>query len=292
MRRVLARLHRWIGLALAAYVLLIGLTGSVLVYRPELYRQFEPVPVAVAVGPMLLSDAELLQAARRAFPSERPVEVWRGGQPGHAVEVILQREGERRNHLFDPYTGDPVGPTLPLGFRATAYLLDLHTELVGGETGRTVNGALALGLVFMALSGVLVWTRRRVRERSASLRRLHLTVGIWAAAFVLMWGITGAHLAFPALTPSVVERLAPFDEASPERWVGDTVSYWLATPHFGRFGGVLPGCGRDGWCAEGLKAAWALMGLAPVFLAGSGVLLWLRGRRARHRLRSGAGRRG
>ena len=285
MRRVLVRLHRWAGLALAAYVLLIGLTGSVLVYRPELYRLFAPVPVAVAVGPRLLSDPELLQAAKRALPSERPVEVWRGGEPGDAVEVILERDGERRNYLFDPYTGAPVGPTLPLGFRATAYLLDLHTELVGGETGRTVNGALALGLVFMALSGVLLWTRRRARERSGSLRRLHLTVGIGAAVFVLMWGITGVHLAFPALTPGVVERVAPFDETSLEPWVGDTISYWLSYPHFGRFGGVLPGCGRGDWCDEGLKAAWALIGLAPVFLAGSGLALWLRGRRAKARVR-------
>ena len=285
MRRVLVRLHRWIGLALAAYVLLIGLTGSVLVYRPELYRHFEPAPVGVPIGPALLSDQALLQAAGRAFPATRPIEVWRGAEPNEAVEVVFEQGGQRSNYLFDPYTGDPVGPTLSLGFRATAFLLDLHTELVGGETGRAVNGALALGLVFMALSGVLVWTRRRQRERSGSLRRLHLTVGIWAAVFVLMWGITGIHLAFPALTAGVVERVAPFDETSLEPWIGDTISYWLSYPHFGRFGGVLPGCGRGEWCDEGLKIAWALIGLAPVFLATSGVILWLRRRRARARVR-------
>jgi len=290
MRKVLVRLHRWTGLALFAYALLIGLTGSVLVYRPELYRHFEPVPVEVAAGPRLLSDEALLQAAGRAFPSQTATEVWRGAQPNHAVEVVLERDGERSNYLFDPYTGDPVGPTLPLGFRATAFLLDLHTQLVGGETGRAVNGALALGLAFMALSGVLVWTRRRGRERSGSLRRLHLTVGIWAAVFLLMWAITGVHLAFPDLTAGIVERFAPFDETSMEPWVGDTASYWLSYPHFGRFGGVLPGCGREGVCAEGFKAAWALIGLAPVFLAGSGLVLWLRGRRARARARARVGR--
>jgi hypothetical protein len=108
-------------------------------------------------------------------------------------------------------------------------------------------------------------------------------VGIWAAIFVLMWGVTGVHLAFPSLTPSVVERFAPFDEMSLEPWVGDTISYWLSYPHFGRFGGVLPGCERGEWCAEGLKVAWALIGLAPVFLAGSGLILWLRSQRARRR---------
>ncbi len=38
MRRVLIKLHRWIGVVLFAYVMMICLTGSFLVYRPELLR--------------------------------------------------------------------------------------------------------------------------------------------------------------------------------------------------------------------------------------------------------------
>jgi len=285
MRRWLVRLHHWAGLALSLYVALICLTGSVLVFRPELYRAFEPQPTEVEIGPQRLSDARLMAAARRAFPDKEPIEVWPGQEPNHAATVDFVEGDERSNYLFDPFTGAPLGPTTPFGFRATTFLLDLHTQLVSGESGKLVNGALALGLALIALTGALAWLPRKPRERARGLRRWHLTAGIWSALFVLMWGITGLHLAVPGLTTGVVERFAPLDESSPVEWVGDTISYWLAYLHFGRFGGVLPGCERGAWCAEALKVAWSLIALAPVFLAGSGLVLWVRGRRAKARVR-------
>jgi len=266
---------------------MICLTGSVLVYRPELYRHFEPKPIEVEQGTRLLSEEELLRSAALAFPDERPIKVWPGAADNHAVEVDLIRGEERRNYLFDPYTGKPVGPTLPLGFRATTFLLQLHTELVGGESGRTVNAALALSMVFLAISGSLVWRPRKSGQiRRGSLRRWHMTAGIWGAVFVLMWGVTGFHLAYPALTEAVVEYLEPFDEMNPVERVGDRVSYWLAYLHFGRFGGVLPHCARGESCAEVFKAVWALVALVPAFLSISGALLWLRGRRAKARVKT------
>lgn len=295
MRRMIVTIHRWIGLALFAYVAMICLTGSVLVYRPELFRYFEPRPVEVVAGRVLLSDQQLLESARRAFPEEQPVEVWRGREPNHAVEIDLVSDGETRGYLFDPYTARPLRPAIPWDFWLVSKLLDLHTELLGGESGRLVNGALGLGLVFMALTGVLVWKPKKRKAVSAStarvpgsLRRLHMTVGIWTALFAFMWGITGANLVYPEVLMRVVDFFEPFDEVNPVERVGDQVSYWFAYLHFGRFGGYIPGCERGMLCDQTLKATWALIALAPVFLAGSGLFLWVRGLRARARIRQQA----
>ena len=293
MRRVVVKIHRWIGIALAVYVALLCLTGSALVYRPELFRHFEPQPTEVAVGPELLSDDQLLASARRTFPDETPVEVWRRTEANLAVEIELVGEGGTRGHLFDPYTGRALRDAMPLDFWLVSKLLELHTELLGGESGRLVNGALGLGLAFLALSGALVWkpNKRNVLSASTgrkagSLRRLHMTAGIWAALFAFMWGLTGFNFAYPEVLMAAVDYFEPFDQANPVERVGDVVSYWFAYLHFGRFGGYIPGCERGGGCDEALKAAWALIALVPVFLAGSGFLLWVRGRRTRARARA------
>ena len=41
-RRVLFQIHLWTGLALGLYIVAICVSGSVLVYRNELYRAFSP----------------------------------------------------------------------------------------------------------------------------------------------------------------------------------------------------------------------------------------------------------
>lgn len=296
MQRFLVRVHRWIGIVLFAYVALICLTGSALVYRPELFRYFEPQPISVPVRAAMLSDAQLLAAAARAFPGEEATAVWPAHEPSHAVEVELVKGEDVRGHLFDPYTGQALRHAIPWDFWAVSKLLELHTDLLGGDSGRLLNGALGLGLLFMALTGVLVWRPNKPRAVSAStgrkprsLRRWHMTVGIGSAVAVAMWGLTGFNLAYPDVLMAVVDYFEPFDEMNPVERVGDKVSYWFAYLHFGRLGGYVPGCGRGDGCDQAFKALWAAVALLPAFLAISGFMLWLRGRRAKARVRAMAG---
>jgi uncharacterized iron-regulated membrane protein len=289
MRQFLVRLHRWIGIVLFAYVAMICLTGSFLVYRPEILRHFEPQPVLVEVGPRLLSDAELLQAAERAFPEFDQGAVYRGREPNHAAEVELLDGAALTGHQFDPYTGEALGPTLSFGYRATLAILDLHTELLGGETGRLANAALGGAFLFIALTGMLAWRPRKRKSAQAQartgLRRWHMTIGIWVSGFVLMWAVSGISLADADLTQATIDFFEPFDETSMVERTGDQVANWLSYLHFGRFGGRYGFCERGGLCEHGFKILWTLLALLPVFLAGSGIVLWLRGRRAKARVR-------
>jgi uncharacterized iron-regulated membrane protein len=66
LRRVLFQVHLWIGMGIGVYVLLICLSGSVLVYRNELYQAFSPKPVIVANAGSPMTIAALTAAARRA----------------------------------------------------------------------------------------------------------------------------------------------------------------------------------------------------------------------------------
>ncbi|OYX34302.1 MAG: hypothetical protein B7Y99_05870 [Caulobacterales bacterium 32-69-10] len=278
MRRALISIHRWAGLALLLYVLMICLSGSVLVYRNELYRHFAPQPVPVEPAGALLTDPQLKAAAQRAFPGYAATQIWRGKAPNHAVEVQFTRGDKTRTRLIDPYRGSDLGESLPAGYRFTAFLMKLHADLLQGPTGRLVNGAVALSFLLMATTGVLIW-RPRGRHRPAparlTARRLHMTVGIWVAAFVLMWGVTGAHLAFPQAVAAIVDYVEPFDETNPVERVGDQISYWLAYLHFGRIGGRVSWCGR-GTCNDLFKAVWAVVALLPVLLAATGLWTWWR----------------
>ncbi|MDA1184988.1 MAG: PepSY-associated TM helix domain-containing protein [Acidobacteria bacterium] len=164
-----------------------------------------------------------------------------------------------------------------------AWLLDLHDNLLAGETGRAINGVGALLLLVLAVTGVVIWwpgirTWRRslFLDPRASWKRLnwnlHSVLGVWFLGFVLLWGVTGAYLSFPQVFYSVADYLEPMDYTTGADRVADEVLYWLAYGHFGRFQRRIPGCG-DG-CDLALKAAWAGAALVPPAMFITGAIMW------------------
>jgi uncharacterized iron-regulated membrane protein len=142
-----------------------------------------------------------------------------------------------------------------------AWVLDLHDNLLAGETGRTVNG---IGAILLLVDLRSNWKRLNWN--------LHSVLGIWFLMFVLLWGVTGMYLSFPGTFYSASEYLEPIDYASNAERVSDEVLYWLAYGHFGRFNRRFPGCGEG--CDLTLKAVWAGAALVPPIMFVTGAIMW------------------
>ena len=284
-RRAIFQIHLWTGIGIGLYLLMICLTGSVLVYRNELYRAFSPEPVIVVGSGESLTPDALTAAARRIYPDDEVTNVRMGDTPNHAVEISLRGGGETRRRLFHPYTGEDLGDPLPVGYRASAWMLDLHDNLLGGRTGRKINGIGAFFFIVLSVTGAVIWwpgirswRRSLTFDVRANWRRLtwslHSAFGFWVMPFVLIWGVSGVYLSFPDVFQAVVDYVEPFDPSDPADRIGDRVLYWLAYLHFGRLGGRgIPGCDR-GLCNETTKAVWAIVGLVPPALLVTGVVMW------------------
>jgi len=99
-------------------------------------------------------------------------------------------------------------------------------------------------------------------------------LGLWFFAFILMWSLTGIYLSVPEQVSALLDYIEPVNEANPVERVVDRIQYWLAYLHFGRLGGRgIPGCGR-GLCDSITKATWAVVGLVPVLMAVTGLVMW------------------
>jgi uncharacterized iron-regulated membrane protein len=279
------QIHLWTGIALGLYVVVIFVTGSVLVYRNELYRAFRPVPRIVTGSGAPLSDEALASAARRLYPDYEVTDLRHARVADRAVEITLKRDRSIKRRLLHPFTGEDLGDPLPAGYRAVAWMRDLHDNLLGGETGRQVNGAGSVLFVVLCLTGAFIWwpgiaTWRRgltVHWRSNWRRlnwRLHSALGFWFFVFMLMWGVTGTYLSFPSWFSSAFDAIQPYDSTTAGDRLVDQIQYWLAYLHFGRLGGRgIPGCGV-GICDSISKATWAAAGLVPPIMFITGALMW------------------
>src|SRR5580658_3457662 len=154
LRRAIFQLHLWSGIGVGLYVLMISVTGSVLVYRNELYRAATPDPIVVTASGARLTDEQLKAAAVRAWPGYTALFVSQPHNPDEAVSISLKGRGDRlrnssKNRFFNPYTGADLGDSIPLGIWAVSKLLSLHDDLLGGTTGRKVNGVGAVLVIVL-----------------------------------------------------------------------------------------------------------------------------------------------
>ena len=147
------------------------------------------------------------------------------------------------------------------------WLVDLHTNLLLGSTGRMVNGIGGVCLTLLCVTGIVIWwpgmknwQRSLTVSRGAHFPRmnwdLHSALGFWCFAFVLVWGISGIYFSFPRWFDAL-DTLDPTDRFK------DQGLYLLSQLHFGRFG----------WFT---KAVWAVVGLAPAVLAFTGTFICCR----------------
>jgi uncharacterized iron-regulated membrane protein len=285
LRKAIFQLHLWTGIGVGLYVLLVSVTGSIIVYRNELYRAATPDPIILAESGPLLTDEELESAAARAHPGFRIVRIIRARNPSQAVSIALRSDSDSRDRLFNPYTGADVGDSVPLSIWLVSKLIELHDDLLAGRTGRRLNGLGAVLLLILAFTGIIVWwpgikTWRRslIVPRRVGWQRftwhLHSAIGFWSLGFIVLFGLSGAYLGNPGPFQAFADWLEPpTDENMGARTV-DQALYWLAYLHFGRIGGRGILCSGFGICDWATKLTWAVFGLAPAAMFVTGALMW------------------
>jgi|SRR5579862_2352676 len=285
LRKATFQLHLWSGIGLGLYVFLVSFTGSILVFRNELYRAFTLPPIVVTGAGERLTDAQLRDAAAREYPDYTIQNINRARNPDQAVTISLKHGGTTKNRLLNPYTGADLGDSVPRGIWAVSKLMELHDDLFAGKTGRKVNGFGGVLVLAIALTGMVVWwpgirTWRRglTIHRNVGWQRLtwdlHKMVGFWSLAFVLVFALSGAYLGNPEWFQDLADRIQPpVDGSTTERLV-DKIIYWLAYLHFGRINGIAIPCSKLGFCDTTTKSIWALFGLAPAGLFVTGTIMW------------------
>jgi uncharacterized iron-regulated membrane protein len=149
-------------------------------------------------------------------------------------------------------------------------LVDFHSNLLSGDTGRLFNGAGAIALTLLCLTGIVIWwpgvehwRRSLTMNWKSSFARinwdLHNMLGFWCLLFVLMWGISGIYFAFPDAFNRIVDATSGPDSTNKLRF-GDQVLSWLSNLHFGRFNTFT-------------EIIWVLAALVPAVLSFTGMFM-------------------
>jgi len=248
-------LHRWTGLALALFLAIVALTGSLLAFRNRIDRLVNPgFHVQPLPGQHVLDLAVLAERVEAEMPHARVA--YFTVDPDQALVHLAGRFDSATGKpwpvpdlplVLNPYTAErlhPGPPSDPLRrpIDLMGFIYALHTSLATRtEWGWTLVGVVALLWTIDSFVALVVtlprsvgpfWPRWRQAWKiklGASARRLHFDLhragGLWLWPFLVVFGWSSVMLGLNSVYEPVMTSL--FDYGSG----GDGItSLMLATP--------------------------------------------------------------
>ena len=206
MRKAIFTLHFFGALVGAVFVIILGLTGSVMAFEDELDRLTHPHLFRVTPAGAPLPLTELSARATAAVPGARVVAFGLPTARERSVAVILAGT----TVYVNPYSGDVLGtrsgPTL-LG-----QIHQLHLRLLAGNVGRTIVSWAGVLMLVLVISGFyLWWPVKRVSIAWTGGRRtwfdVHNAVGVFAFVFLLLLALTGVVIGFESVTTPLLYKM-------------------------------------------------------------------------------------
>ncbi|MDX5420342.1 MAG: PepSY domain-containing protein [Hymenobacteraceae bacterium] len=225
MRKLILQIHLWIGLTAGAVLAVVGLTGSLYVFQPELTVALYPELYKISNPDAAPVDVRtVVQNAEQQFGGEVTSIFF----PVRELEnYIVKVKGNKQFLFFDGSTGLYLGQ-MEKRRGLMDGLLDLHRNLTIGENGALITGICALLLAFVLLSsGLFLWLPKKKRnlrdglrlKPNASFKRrnfdLHNVFGFYFAIPLFLAAITGAYFGFQQKSQSVVDTLTLAKEPTP-----------------------------------------------------------------------------
>ncbi|MDD5035033.1 MAG: PepSY-associated TM helix domain-containing protein [Methylococcaceae bacterium] len=242
-RKCWLKVHLYLGLWLGAILVVIGLTGSVLVFwqeidawlNPDLAQVEAPAAGAAAYRPL----DEIVSAAQAAMPpGAKSSYIYYPRHPGLAFWFFYDGpkdaadKSDTLNVFVDPYTAQVIGTRIwyhaynPLRHCFMGFMFKLHYALLLGYVGAALVGFLGVFMLVSVLTGLILWWPLTGKWRQAltfkpraSQERfnydLHKTFGFYFLLVFVAVFVSGVSFNLPDQFRWLVERFSPVVKAQP-----------------------------------------------------------------------------
>jgi uncharacterized iron-regulated membrane protein len=208
--------HRYLGLIIGIFLIIVGITGSLLVFQHEIdnhliLRQFPPLETSTQT----VNIDSIIDRLQKTYPDLNLTGISTLSESEGYYSAWLESDDEQHTHtqvFVNSQTGQILGDRLWEN-SLYGFIYRLHYQLLAGQTGQFIMGIVAFILFILCLTGIVLWPgwRKLIAgfkiKWNARAKRLnfdlHKVVGIITAVFLAMIAISGAGWNFYEQTEKV-----------------------------------------------------------------------------------------
>ena len=209
MKKTFRKIHLWLSVPTGIIITLVCFSGAMLVFEKEITEAIKPELYFVKeANGQPIPMQQLMEKVEETLPdsvSISGVTVFADSTRTYQVSLSKPR---RASIYVNQYTGEVTGRSERLPFFNTMFRL--HRWLLGSSlgVGKLLTGICTLVLVFILITGILMWLTNRNKPLKASLaihvtkgwgrfwHDLHVAGGIYTTIFLLAMALTGLTWSF------------------------------------------------------------------------------------------------
>lgn len=205
LRDILFPLHRYLGLVLGILLIIVGLTGSLLVFQHEINdflveQQFG----RVIPQEQRVSVESVLDNVKTTYAAQPDLKLLGANtlfDPHTPYRVLLKSPADKLTEVFvNPYTGAVMGDRV-WNNTLIGFTFKLHYELLAGKPGQVIVGIAAFLLLILSITGIALWSGWRKLIMGFKIKwnahpkrtnyDIHKVAGIVTAVFLSMIAFAG-----------------------------------------------------------------------------------------------------
>lgn len=217
-RHALGRVHKWLGLTLALWIVLVSLTGTLLLYKTELLQLQYP-QLQLAVMPSQTQAAAVFDRFNAGYAYlPRADKPWIEVNDGAGTTFYF--DGAGNEVLARPMLGDWI-----------SWMVEFHHHLLLDDLGKDLMGILGLLSLLLVVAGVVRWwprhwswrvlsvrfVRPSQRQFMATLWQLHRSSGVIFIVPIAVLLLTGTAIMYAAAVSAGLDRLLPQTQTLPAK---------------------------------------------------------------------------
>lgn len=224
MRRLLYQFHLYLGLFAGAVFVVLGVTGSLLIFDHAIDETLDPALfTAQSPGPPVPVQ-DMLDAAAGARPEAAPFRIiMPRHERGVAVVWSTLPEDEYLVTYVDPGSGEVLGSQV-WGDSLMTFIYKLHFSLLLDHEGEAAVGVIGLLMLISIGTGLVLWWpglgrmlqafKIRLPARGYRLHfELHKASGFYTAILLFVIVFSGIYLVFPAQVTGLVGAVLPVTDS-------------------------------------------------------------------------------
>ncbi|HLA30276.1 MAG TPA: PepSY domain-containing protein [Pseudomonas sp.] len=195
------RWHFYAGLFVIPFLVMLSLTGTIYLFKPQLDQLLYPELLQVPVAAQRLSADQQLAVVQQTYPQATINKYLPPVAEDQSAQFVVDNAGQGLNLFVDPYRGTLLG-SQDAQYNLQALVRTMHGDLLLGTVGdRLIELAAGWGIV-LVVSGLYLWWPRgsggagvlwpRLTARGRLFwRDLHAVIGFWASLLLLFMLLTG-----------------------------------------------------------------------------------------------------